>query len=148
MKNNKIHIWIEPDEIAYHKSHRNKRETDCSIKRREGCGICGSPNIAYQGVRYCNVCGEEEPYLSQRNYYLWFKDNSEFEPKCDCLALWTHKKKGKHVKVHWYRSVFDIKVKKCMDCGAVASRFCPNGERHTCWKKGGKLFCLTCGFRV
>lgn len=141
--------WIEPDEIPFHKSKRNRHDTECSIKRREGgCGICGSLNICYQGVQYCAVCEEEHEFLNIKdNIYFSFWDNAvESEFVCDCLNSWTHRKRS-HIKVHWFRDIKSIGVGKCLDCGAVQSRFCPNSSNHKCWKKNDKYYCKYCGYQ-
>lgn len=112
------------------KTKRNKHKTECSINRKNGCGICGSLNIAEQGVRYCILCGEEAEYLVERYDFIFSQTSI---PTCECSIHRHHK----------------IWVRKCIDCGAVCSRFCPNGKYHNCWKSniGNKKWCNTCSYR-
>jgi hypothetical protein len=56
----------EPLEIETpkRKAKRNRKPTACTDKMRgyhRTCGMCGSENIAQHGVRYCTICGAEEP---------------------------------------------------------------------------------------
>ena len=129
---------IEPSGIK--KTKRNRRKTECSVNRRVGCGICGSLNVAYQGVKFCNVCGEEIETLQDSPWYT----GDGFNVPCDCLAT--------RIAIkgipRQYRDLGSIKIGKCLDCSAVMSSFCPNGKRHSCWKSWrGKMFCRNCGYR-
>ncbi len=129
-----------PDIIK--KTKRNRRNTECSINRMRGCGICGSLNVALQGVKYCNICNEEIDFLVIGDY-LW-GENSVEQPKCSCKAT---RKNFKGVLIH-YRDINIVYIGKCLDCGAVKSSFCPNGKKHKCWKKDSKKFCQSCGYRI
>lgn len=131
LEKTKIDKIIEPSHIK--KTKRNRRKTECSINRRHGCGICGSLNIAFQGVRYCEKCHEEIEVLSEERYGFLNR-----EKICDCFIISNNRK---------YSCIRDIIIEKCIDCGAVRSKFCPNDKRHNCWKSwDGKKFC-SCGFR-
>lgn len=124
---------IEPTSIK--KTRRNKRKTECSVNRRNGCGICGSLNIAFQGVRWCEKCGEEIEVFTE---HRWGFLNKEEKLSCDCHIIINNRR---------FRSTKDIIIEKCIDCGAVRSKFCPNDKRHNCWKSwDGKKYC-SCGFR-
>jgi hypothetical protein len=126
------------------KTKRNKRKTECNVIRsKTGCGICGSENVAYQGVAYCKNCGSEIDYLTESRYGLFFGRNI-VEPSCDCYIEYKSLNRNRH-----YRPIGYIGVAKCMDCGAVMGRFCPNEIRHDCWKHwNGRVYCRDCGFRI
>lgn len=111
------------------KARKDKRKTECSINRRNGCGICGSLNICLQGVAYCNWCGDEKEFLAEGKWW-WYADDTR-NLSCNCKA---------HYRYASY-------VGKCMDCGAVMAKVCPNGKTHDCWTKLNKRFCLDCGYR-
>ena len=132
------------------KSKRNRQKTECNaIRKAQGCGICGSENIAVQGVKYCNMCGEEVDFLAQ-DQSLWFMIKTGDKVPCECVE-----ERVVRNKPYAYRDIRTISVKKCMDCGATMSNYCPNcktkgnwvGDR--CWKSviGWKLYCKRCGFR-
>jgi hypothetical protein len=137
LEKTKHHKIQTPENIK--KTKRNRRKTECSINRMKGCGICGSLNIATQGVYFCNICDEEIETLDN-NGWLYF--NSD---KLECTCLKT--RIGHKGKIFHYRDTGFIEVGKCLDCGAVRSSFCPNCKKHKCWKKGSKKFCQ-CGFRI
>lgn len=138
----KEHKINAPENIK--KTKRNRRKTECSINRMRGCGICGSLNIATQGVKYCGICGKEAEYLSQEEFFAWRQEASDM--LCDCTYVFNGRR---------YRNVRYIEVKKCMDCGSVKSMFCPNCNQsnvrvnsRNCWKSwDGKKFCQSCGYR-
>jgi len=129
---------------------RNKKKTDCSVIRRDpmrGCGVCGSENIAEQGVKYCRICGEEKDFLTVQEGWIF---RSGVSVPCKCIKEWTTKKG----KIKGYRDTRIIGVKKCLDCGAVQSNYCPNCKSKRgwgsikCWSNGfGNLFCQECGFK-
>ena len=126
------------------KVKRNKRKTECSVVRsRTGCGICGSENTAQQGVLYCRECEAEEAYLVLDDGWWWPRDLGII-PSCDCGHDWV----GANGVQHKVRSYDRRCISVCLDCGAVASSFCPNGGHHMCWRhwKGAK-FCRDCGYR-
>lgn len=123
------------------KAKRNRRKTECSINRRVGCGICGSLNVAYQGVKFCNVCGIEIETLQENEWYI----GDGFRVPCGCLAT----RAGIKGHTRKCRDLGSIKIGKCLDCSAVMSSFCPNGKHHSCWKSWrGKMFCRNCGYRI
>jgi len=148
MDSSKNHDVI--DDNIVRKAKHNKKETSCYVKRNsDGCGICGSLNVAIQGVRYCGICGKEVPFLEFNRFfnYMVRSDDYKHNPKCNCIKIYTYKKGG-FPKIEKYRDIKTISVGKCMDCGAVMSSFCPNGKSHSCWRKENKYFCKTCGYRI
>lgn len=125
---------------ANKKSKRNRHPTECSVIRRDrGCGICGSENIAEQGVEYCERCGKEVIiFRNTNNFGRWNVSNF-----CKCQKSWVVR-----THVRYYKPYRTIAVLKCMDCGAVMSCFCPNCKPdRKCWYKAGKSYCRKCGFR-
>ena len=132
------------------KTKRNRRPTECNVIRRTyGCGICGSENLAYQGVNFCEVCGLEVDSLTQHDTY-YLRTQTGVRVPCDCKMERVVKN-----KVFRYRRTAIFAVTKCLDCGAVMSRFCPNCKvkpywfASRCWKAaiGRSLYCRVCGFR-
>ena len=116
------------DDPIFRKTKRNRQKTVCKDLRRSWfhCGMCGSPNLATQGVEYCTKCGKEEEYLA-----LTFVFHLNMSV-CDCSKYST-----RYLEVH-----------KCMDCGAVQSNYCPNCNYRKCWKSTkGDLYCHHCGFK-
>ena len=63
-------------EVAKRTSKRKKKPTACIDKKRSyySCGICGSENIAECGVIFCNSCGAEESYITERTWF-GFRDS-------------------------------------------------------------------------
>jgi len=140
LEKTKLDKSVIPDNIK--KTKRNRRKTECLINRRNGCGICGSLNVAFQGVAYCDVCGLEVEFLVLGDWYFRKRET----PACFCVK--SHKNfKGKIV---YYRDIKYIEVGKCLDCGSVQSSFCPNNKDHRCWKSNlnNKKFCQNCGYRI
>ena len=138
LKKTKKDKIVEPPRIR--KTKRNRQKPECSANRRVGCGICGSLNVAYQGVSYCNICEIETEYLHDNDW--WYGNNVEVP--CGCLATRTDRKG----KVREYRDIGHTRIGKCLDCSATMSSFCPNGKSHKCWKSWrGKMFCRNCGYR-
>ena len=133
---------IAPENIK--KTKRNRRQTACVVNRYRGCGICGSLNIVYQGVHFCNICDEEVETLSELGFRYYRRGENE-RLTCDC----TKTRIGHNGKVYEYRDTSCYIVGKCIDCGSVQSSFCPNGKNHNCWKSGvgNKKFCQNCGYR-
>jgi len=133
----------EPEIEKYRKAGRNRHKTECAVIRsKSGCGICGSENTASQGVRYCEICGEEtEFFIDDSEYFRFGRDD---DVNCDCLA--EHTFRG---RTRWYRRLNWIAVGKCLDCGAVRSSFCPNGKNvRLCWQSAsGQKYCQRCGYR-
>jgi hypothetical protein len=127
------------------KTKKNKQKTECSINRRNGCGICGSLNTCDQGVYYCQKCGAEKEFL-QDTYDWLIRGRIRI---CDCTEiLWHTRNNPKHLQRIVPVSIREIHVEKCIDCGAVMGRFCPNGKHHRCWKSyDGKKFCKNCGYK-
>ena len=140
LEKTKIDKLISPENIK--KTKRNRHQTVCVINRYKGCGICGSLNVAYQGVLFCNICGEEVETLSENG---WLFSGCSEKLLCTCLRT----RIGFKGKVHEYRDIGKIQIGKCTDCGAAQSSFCPNGKNHNCWKSGvgNKKFCQNCGYR-
>ena len=131
------------------KVKRSKHKTECSVKRiKEGCGICGSLNIAQHGVRYCMECGSEIHYLIHRPSFWQMSDN--IPPlKCKCIKTASYKIKGV-LRYHTYKPEKFIYVEVCMDCGATRSNYCPvcGPEIKKCWKSiTGQLLCQQCNYR-
>ena len=132
------------------KARRKKKKTECSVIRRDpyrGCGICGSENIAEQGVKFCNICGREIAYLEIMEGW---RRKAGASLNCKCIKKWTDIRG----KTHSYRDIRSVSVKKCLDCGAVCSDYCPNCKNkegwssRKCWSTwNGKLFCQTCGYK-
>ena len=131
------------------KTKRNRRKTECTtLRSKTGCGVCGSQNVAHQGVLYCQICGEEEEYLIQlHDYGMGFGA----DVTCDCVEYSTSSKGALRI----YRKIKNIGVYKCIDCGAVGNKqFCPNNGSitpysvRTCWKHWkGSIYCQVCGYR-
>ncbi len=135
-------MYPEPEHDPVRKTKRNRHETECAVKRHGyGCGICGSLNVVYQGVIWCPECGAEIEWLSDNS--AWHKDK-ELRP-CDCITPWTYKG-----RTHTFRPLRSTYVLKCLDCGAIRSRFCPNCRRDGhCWKHwDGRMYCQRCGYRI
>jgi len=150
-----------------------KKKTACeAIRRSNGCGICGSENIAKQGVKFCNLCGKEIEFVIESTGFLW-PDRTGIKLNCGCKGRWIDV--PQEPKVLRALRVQIIFILKCMDCGAVMSCFCPNckniGTEHghgyrqgsrDCWhgyrkledpkndSTGlvGVLYCKSCGFRT
>ena len=131
---------------------KKKQKTECSVLQRQyGCGICGSENIAIQGVKYCKICGAEIEFLKSDNGYNFFR-KTDVKVPCNCVKTTIIKNKE-----HKYRQINSIGVKKCLDCGAICSSFCPNCKQQSlgysyygngCWKLGDKYFCKKCGYKI
>lgn len=129
------------------KTKRNRKKTECVINRRNGCGVCGSLNTCIQGVRCCDICGEEEEFLCEDSYMFDWK----LVDFCDCEQERT--KNGYKIPKYYRRY-----VGKCLDCGAVMGKFCPNDpnkkksfenyRNHSCWMHwDGRKYCRDCGFK-
>ena len=133
------------------KTRKDRKPTVCSDKRRQHncCGVCGSENTAEQGVIYCTNCGAEAEYLTETDVFFWHYNRYTSVPEpCTC------KKPVRIIRNRAYQSNYleTIYVKKCLDCGAVMSNFCPNCKKknrlYGCWKSwDGRYFCQSCGFR-
>ena len=137
-------MYSEPEHEPIHKTKRNRHETECAVKRHGyGCGICGSLNIAAQGVTYCTECGAEIDWIVALPES--HSDREDQRP-CDCTKIW-RRSKG---RVYTFNPWSEISVRKCLDCGAVRSRFCPNcRENGHCWKHwDGRTYCQRCGYRI
>lgn len=132
------------------KTKRNRHKTECSIKRfKEGCGICGSLNIAQHGVRYCTKCGIEVYYFIERSNCSWNLSNEVPKLKCKCLEHRKYKLRGR-IKVFTSKPEKAIYVNACLDCGSIQSNYCPvcGSSVRECWKSiNGKLLCQRCNFR-
>ena len=143
-----------------------KKKTACeAIRRTSGCGICGSENIARQGVKFCNLCSKEMDFIIEESG-LWWPDRTKVKLNCGCKGHWIENPdEDQALKIPRITRIQTIYVFKCMDCGAVMSCFCPNcrGVPHEhgrgyvqgsrdCWhgyRDGvGVLYCKSCGFRT
>lgn len=146
-KDLKEKIFVE--EVPKRKTKRNRRKTECSVNRRNGCGICGSSNICSQGVIYCEKCGEEKEFLENSiSVYFYF---STLDNKiCNCKEIYfaDRKKPISQQRIVDKRPQY-IGVGKCIDCGAVLKlRSCPNNPEHKCWTHwNNKKYCNHCGYR-
>jgi len=133
------------------KTKKNKHKTECSVNRRDGCGICGSLNTCVQGVIYCPKCGAEEEILTNswiRGHY-WRSQDDEKE-LCKCTKLRLVRNMRNKIKEQKLVSISTRQfiVEKCIDCGAVRSNFCPNNKKHYCWQHwDGRKYCINCGYR-
>ena len=132
------------------KIKRNKHKTECSIKRfKNGCGICGSLNIAQHGVRYCTKCGLELYYFIEKPNYSWNISNDVSKLKCKCVSYSKYKLRGR-IRTFTSKPEKAIYVNVCLDCGATQSNYCPvcKSKVRECWKStNGKLLCQRCNFR-
>lgn len=140
-----IEVGINQEVDNVKKTKRNRKPTACKDLRNryDSCGCCGSLNVVEQGVIYCKVCNQEEEFLRPFTFY----DKDSLPYLCDCsIKILVGKR-------FYFDSSKDLySVLKCLDCGAVASNFCPNckGKRtfHKCWKHWtGKYYCKNCGYR-
>ena len=142
-----IEVGINQEVDNVKKTKRNKKPTECKDLRRsyDHCGICGSPNIAEQGVIYCNKCGSEDEYLLETDVFFWnYSKHCNLPKPCNCDPRVEIINKRRY----YYNYLKTISVKKCLDCGAVYGSFCPNNKRHGCWKHwDGRYYCRTCGYR-
>lgn len=131
--------YVEPEHIK--KTKRNRHPKECSINRREGCGICGSLNVVLQGVIYCEICGKEFEILTEDTiavYLNLYIDRKKFD-LCNC------------VDNRGYNKYYQKMVLKCLDCGAIATvKVCPNNSNHIAWRSvdGKKRYCRSCGYRI
>jgi hypothetical protein len=111
------------------KNKRNKKPTTKEVLKRKPfhCGICGSDKIIFQGVRYCNRCGMEVPFIDSEKIYFFRREKRI----CDCEWVYTGSKG----------------IDKCLECGSVSTRSaCPNCERE-CWVSPfGSKHCKWCGY--
>jgi hypothetical protein len=122
------------------KSKRKHRPTACvdMLRAYDGCGICGSKNLATHGVTYCKICEDELPFLILDYGYFFFGHDRDIKyPKCDCKT-----------KTRFHAKYEKISVTECLDCGAVRGPKCPAcGKR--LWAKDEKRFCKNyCGYRI
>jgi len=131
-----------------HKARRNRHPKACRDKRRDShhCGICGSPNLAFQGVISCDVCGGEWEYLETKSFRYAMSFAFEKFDLCHC---------------HDNDSLvfpFDVwEVVVCLDCRALGSTSCPVCDHDSktplvlgrnCWTgRDGQKSCQSCGFR-
>lgn len=158
MLKNPITKIQETEDTEPKKTKRNKKATTCSDKRKEygSCGICGSRNLASEGVKYCNICGEEVPFLVEGSG-LWSIIRGRYEekeePKCTCVKIEHGFKRIRQnhsfvsVPHTWkVRDIKEMQVTHCLDCEAVSRNGCPAcGNR--VWAKGFQRYCKHCGFR-
>lgn len=146
---------IQETEESRIRSSPKKKETLCVDKRRDysHCGICGSSNLATEGVKFCNICGEEIDYLVEgRGGWFLEKDIPKY-PDCGCKkpieANELRKVNKKKSTVRVTRYVNDLghhHVTHCLDCGAVNSIICPACKKN-CWGKEFQRYCRYCGYR-
>jgi len=105
------------------------------------CGICGSGNVAWQGVVWCEDCGAEVEAVDL-DITPFFRFEALPHP-CQCVGrVWTFRGAIRSRKRLGRRG-----VAKCLDCGAVRNAVCANGE-HACWHHwDGRMWCTKCGFQ-
>jgi len=133
----KIKYKVEGEIPKYKTGGATKKgETSCGVKRRGKysyhCGICGSANVVWHGVRFCMKCGKEREFftIEPPSWLFFFK----LEKLC---RLCTCKK----------RAVWEYKVAVCLDCRATESTLCPNCKRpHWYSWKNNKHLCRKCGY--
>ena len=120
-------------EVPKHAGRKKKSVTACMDKKRGyfSCGICGSENLVDCGVIYCNGCGVEEPYVTEKG---WWGYSNRASVKCKC---------PQYHQGYWLRN---YKVTLCVDCDAIKGPLCPNCKKR-CWSKGNKRYCKDCGYR-
>ena len=152
--NRKIKAEDQANSSRIVKAGHNRQPTTCQDLRRsyDACGICGSKNIAEQGVDYCEVCEKERDFLRTSRTMWFYRSESKL---CKCVKYISY---GKN-RTRAFSTERSISVTKCMDCGAVrSSTFCPNcsnkdfGQRgfysNNAWRHwDGRIFCSKCGYR-
>ena len=115
------------------KGKRVKRVTACVDKRRDGnhCGICGSSEIVWHGVTYCELCHKESEHQITANTRWGLYPDFE-RKRCDCNHYWASA----------------VYVGSCIACGASYGPLCPNCKsQHWYHWNGNKHYCRKCGFR-
>lgn len=130
-------------EIARIRSKRKKNPTMCSDQRRTHghCGMCGSEDIAFQGVDHCQKCGNEKEVLFLDDWVARQEDILEccYEEYQFTFRGVIHKGKGSLVKRYG--------IRVCLVCGAIERPACPNCKQ-IAWHKGIKKYCQYCGYRI
>jgi len=126
VKDPKIHDKIK-------KTRKDKTETSCQDKRRQygHCGLCGSEDLVYEGIKFCKSCENEEYFIDSGEYWLWWTNPAI--PKLPCE------------EEHDIRMSM-IVITHCLTCGATNGPKCPNCNKRL-WGNGLKKHCLSCGFR-
>lgn len=147
MQKNEARTEEPIEDTASRGSKRKRRETACKDKRRDSghCGLCGSNNVAYQGVISCNKCGAEKFFIEPEYLFAFILRRRDMKTQhlypCGCT--------DEHIE--------EIQARVCLDCGAVGAETCPvcrdNPKRFhssgTCWtSKMGAKFCQACGLRT
>jgi len=135
------------------KTKRNKHKPTCSSLKRNplsnNCGICGSENVVSQGIIYCEICGEEAEYWSEPGDTYDFRNFRSEEKIIKCNCIYEYEYRGRQIKI---RKIFKLTVRKCTDCGAVQSNYCPNCKKlniRKCWKHwDGRTLCQNCGYTI
>ena len=131
---------------------KSNRPTACIDARRMWghCGICGSENIALEGVKYCSKCKKEKHYLISDKG--WFQKHEPIKGPCNCKRdhILKHGKfygrsGGNYVWVERFWEYYEIKG--CGDCGAVKGALCPNCRKPLWLSTKGVRRCKNCGFQ-
>lgn len=142
------------------KAKANKHGTVCKDKRRNRyhCGMCGSEDIATQGVVSCSQCQKETLFLIPATQCITcygdrIFDNvpPEYRP-CNCLEEVEGFGKPTYRRPYYIRYVH-----KCMVCGSVGinikyCHICAQSKKRflsgVFWiDKFGNKFCQNCGYR-
>jgi hypothetical protein len=140
------HPNIEPPEIEEKQKtqgKRKRRETLCKDKCKEyfHCGICGSEDLVYTQLVYCEQCGKENYDIDIKRKILTIIAESP----CSC--------KGKPYvyrnKTYYCNPRGDITIRICSACGSVESNTCPVCKSYSkCWTSPfGEKYCRLCGYR-
>ena len=134
------------DETPRNKSGKKKRrETVCEDKRRGlNCHICGSNNIVYEVLGWCEVCGKETFNIALSEF-LWRFNWDEIESPCNCNDI---EYKEYKLRRRWKKNPRHYDSNKvCLTCNSVEAKTCPNCHGN-CWTSPfGEKRCSSCGYR-
>ncbi len=108
-----------------HQGKKKKQPTECSHKKRQyhTCGLCGSEDIATQGVNSCNICDEEVEILTTDFLFMF-----RLEIQCG------HNRSTLHI------------VKKCLTCGATEGPLCPSCGKPAWRNIRQQIHCSRCRY--
>ena len=135
-------------EEPIHKGKKKKRNTDCSVTKRQygNCGICGSEDIVYEVYVCCEQCGKEIFELSIERYRFF----SRISP-CSC----NYELKYRNKVMVMDSKKFVREIANCNTCGAYKAPLCVNCKKPIWYKfdeNGDKRHCMGvwsgCGFRL